>query len=69
MTTPDERLRSMGYVRDFLHSLLDPKETPRVPLEIRRRAARLLKHYPSSFDVEEFYKPVEDKRGVINNGK
>lgn len=32
--------------------LLDPKKTPRVPKDIRRRASSLLRHYPSQYDME-----------------
>ena len=48
MTMPDERTRAVVYAGEFLVSLLDPKKTPKVPNEIRVRAGRLLRHYPSS---------------------
>jgi hypothetical protein len=46
LTLPDERYRSIQNTREFLRSLLNPKETPRVPRAIRRQAYYLLKHYP-----------------------
>jgi len=52
MTLPHERTRAVMNTRDFLAALIDPKKTPRVPLEIRLMAARMLKHYPTSFDME-----------------
>jgi hypothetical protein len=51
MTLPDERTRAVHNTREFLRELLDPKKTPRIPKEIRRRAYYLLKHYPSNFDM------------------
>jgi hypothetical protein len=56
MTIPIERTRAVSYTRDFLCDLLDPKKTPRVPRNIRRRASELLRHYPSQFDMEETVK-------------
>jgi len=52
MTTPSERINSIAYTEQFLLDLIDPKKTPRVPKEIRERAMRLLRHYPSKFDLE-----------------
>ena len=52
MTIASERTRAVNYTAEFLYDLLDPKRTPRVPREIRRRAAALLRHYPSRFDME-----------------
>lgn len=53
MTTPAERLRAIVYARDFLLALLDPKQTPRVPKEIRIRAYDRLRHYPSKLEIEQ----------------
>ena len=52
MTIASERTRAVNYTYDFLRDLLDPKKTPRVPKEIRRRAGNLLRHYPSRWDME-----------------
>lgn len=52
MTLPDERSRSVRQAREFLRDLLDPKKTPRIPKEIRRRAYYALKHFPSDMDIE-----------------
>lgn len=52
MTIPTERTRAVNHTYDFLCELLDPKKTPRVPKEVRQRAHRLLKHYPSRWDME-----------------
>lgn len=51
MTIPAERTDAVLYTREFLLSLCDPKQTPRVPRVIRQRALRLLRHYPSRLDM------------------
>lgn len=52
MTLPDQRFHAVRWTEEFLMALIDPKQTPRVPKEIRRRAASLLKHYPSQFHMD-----------------
>ncbi len=53
MTTSQERCWSVLSTREFLFALLDPKQTPRVPREIRKRASRCLRHYPSDADLRD----------------
>ena len=53
MTMPDERRRAVNYARDFLRDLLDPKKTPRVPRDIRRRAGSVLRHFPGEYHMEQ----------------
>jgi hypothetical protein len=53
MTLPDERLQALRSTRDFLRELINPKATPRVPLDIRRWASRCLKHYPMEIELED----------------
>jgi hypothetical protein len=43
---PEEEARAIAATRTFLYALLDPRQTPRVPREVRQRARRVLKHYP-----------------------
>ena len=50
---PIERKNAMVNVESFLIDLRDPKKTPRVPKEIREKACRLLRHYPSKYHMEE----------------
>lgn len=52
MTMPDERLRAVNAAREFMYALIDPKATPRVPRDVRRRALRVLRHYPMPFEME-----------------
>jgi hypothetical protein len=46
MTLPHEEALAIARVRQFMYELLDPKATPRVPKAVRRRARRIMKHYP-----------------------
>lgn len=52
MTLPDERYRAVLAAERFLKDLLDPSKTPRVPAAIRRSASSVLRHYPSSWDMD-----------------
>lgn len=52
MTLPYERKNAVTRTEDFLVRLCDPKQTPRVPSEIRKEARGLLKHYPTSYYME-----------------
>jgi hypothetical protein len=52
MTIPIERSFAILNTREFLRSLLDPKETPRVPKWIRTEALWCLKHYPNNVDMD-----------------
>lgn len=59
MTLPYERTNAVINTREFLRDLCDPKKTPRIPLWIRQQARSLLKHYPTKFDFEMFFKGRE----------
>jgi hypothetical protein len=49
MTLPNERTNAILNTRRFLLDLLDPKKTPRVPKDVRKKAYRLLKHFHMFF--------------------
>jgi hypothetical protein len=49
VTTPVERTWAVQNTERFLMDLLDPKKTPRIPKAIRRRAASMLRHFPSKY--------------------
>lgn len=51
MTLPDERYRAVIWTEIFLKDLCNPTKTPRVPKDIRDQARRLLRHYPSTWDM------------------
>ncbi len=67
MTIASERTRAVNYTYDFLCDLLNPAKTPRVPKEIRQRASRLLKHYPSRWDMEMAVQEVSSRFGDEKN--
>lgn len=52
MTVPVERTNAVLWTQEFLVDLCNPKKTPRVPKDVRERARRLLRHYPSEFDMD-----------------
>jgi hypothetical protein len=52
MTVPNERTRAVVRTESFLRDLLDPQKTPRVPKSIRSEALALLRHYPSSSEMD-----------------
>jgi hypothetical protein len=51
MTMPDERTRAVLQTRDFLQSLMSSVETPGVPDSVRTAARRLLRHFPSAWEL------------------
>jgi hypothetical protein len=52
VTLPDERYRAMRQTRQFLQDLQDPTMYSRVPRMVRAEAYRLLRHYPTEYDLE-----------------
>ena len=53
MTLPDERYRSIDHAALFLQQLCNPTVTPRVPKYVRDEARRILRHYPSRWDLQQ----------------
>lgn len=49
MTLPDERYRAIMFAKNLCEDLLDPRKTPRVPKDIRRRALSVLRHFPDEY--------------------
>ena len=63
MTMPSERTQAVLRAERFLLDLRDPKKYPRVPKAVREEAGRLLKHYPSQFDmmyIDESFEPLKE---------
>lgn len=60
MTLPDERYRAVLHTEQFLLQLCDPKQTPKMSKEIRQRAFSLLRHYPTSLDMELTSEKIPD---------
>jgi hypothetical protein len=52
MTLPIERTNAVLNVEQFLMDLRDPKKYPRVPRAVREEASRLLRHYPSKYNMK-----------------
>ena len=57
MSTLEEEIYALQRCKEFIYSLLDPKQTPKVPKEIREKARIVVKHYPLVVDVfvEKYY--------------
>lgn len=51
MTLPDERYRAVIWTELFLKDLCNSSKTPRVPKHVREQARSLLRHYPSTWDM------------------
>lgn len=51
MTLPDERTNAVRNTRLFLYRLINAKDVPGIPKEIRREALALLKHFPTLLDL------------------
>jgi hypothetical protein len=61
MTLPDERYRAVMWANKFLTELAsDRKKYPRIPKEVRSQAWSILRHYPSSWDMERAAKAAPD---------
>lgn len=65
MTLPVERTRAVMGASRFLLSLLDPKQTPRVPRVIRNEANAALRHYPASGDIRQTHQKFPSMWGPI----
>lgn len=53
MTLPDERYRSIQHAQQLLQELCDPAMTPGIAAGIRDRARGCLRHYPTSWDLQQ----------------
>jgi hypothetical protein len=60
MTLPDERYRAVIQTAKFLQALSYSSETKRIPLAIRKEARRLLRHYPTEWDMDRASNSVPD---------
>ena len=59
MTLPDERYRAVKYTADFLQRLAGG-QIARVPKAVRDEARSLLRHYPSSWDMQRTARMAPD---------
>lgn len=61
MTLPDERYRAVMWASKFLQEIAyDTKKYPRVPLIVRQEAKTILRHYPSSWDLDQAERGAPD---------
>lgn len=66
MTLPFERRYAIANTRAFLRAVAyDPKAMPRVPRTVRTHASRLLKHFPTEFDMENVKKAFGETNGEL----
>jgi len=66
MTMPDEMFNAIRNARHFMLALMDPKQTPKVPKEIRKRARDRLKHFPSEYEIKQLEQMHENMSGDPN---
>ena len=62
MTLPDERYRAIRLAESFLQDLCNYQQTPRVPRAIRERARSILRHYPTTWNLDQL---AEQSPGII----
>jgi hypothetical protein len=76
MTLPDERYRAIVQTQKFLLDLCNSQHTPRVPKLVRDRARSMLRHYPTTFDMQRaaagspdvFQERMEDLHRFVATG-
>ena len=56
---PEEEYHSLKETYKFLCQLIDPRKTPRLPKEIRDRAKKCLKDYPTRRTLQELDQGVD----------
>jgi len=78
MTLPDERYRSVLWAERFLRELAtDRKKYPRIPKPVRQEAYSILRHFPSTWDMDRasngapdvFQPRMEDLHRFLLKGK
>ena len=65
MTLPIERTNAVLRTERFLIDLMDSKKYPRVPANVREEARRLLRHYPTKYDLvymDDSFEPLSEKQ-------
>ena len=65
MTLPVERTRSVQYAADFLLRLagFGPQPIKRIPKSVRDEARRILRHYPTTYDLADSARRMPDRWG------
>jgi uncharacterized small protein (DUF1192 family) len=65
MTTTEEMINAIDNARTFMYSLLDPKQTPRVPKSVRKYAKDRLKHFPTKYNTIEIGEELSRLRAEV----
>jgi hypothetical protein len=65
MTTTEEMINAIDNARTFMYSLLDPKQTPRVPKSVRKYAKDRLKHFPTKYNTIEIGEKLSRLRAEL----
>ena len=60
MTLPDERYRAIRLAESFLQDLCNCHQTPRVPRAVRERARSILRHYPTTWHLDQLAEKSPD---------
>lgn len=63
MTIPAERTRSVQAAADFLMGLALRGEIKRIPKAVRERARRILRHFPTTYDLADLARRAPDRWG------
>ena len=63
MTLPVERTRSVQSAADFLLRLCRPEFSKRIPKAVREEARRILRHYPTAYDLSDLARRAPDRWG------
>lgn len=64
MTLPIERTNAVLRTEKFLIDIQNPKKYPRVPSGVREEARRLLRHYPTKYDlvyIKDSFQSLDEK--------
>ena len=62
ISTPLQQVTAVVATRDFLLRLIDTKETPRIPREVRREARALLRHFPPADQLRPALERILDEQ-------
>jgi len=65
VTVPFQRTRALIKAKQFLETMMDPKQTPRTPRWMRFKAKEILRHYPALTELELAHKAVPDTFGPV----
>jgi hypothetical protein len=69
MTLPIERSWAIRNTRHFLYELMDYDQWPKLPIELRKRARSLLKHFPTDLDIIQVAEDSEEVFGDLDREK